>query len=720
MALYEPGEYLATLSYNNGSKTVAEWLVRDLATVRKAKNIVLFIGDGMTTNMITAARLIAHKSVNGRYQTKMMMDQFPVLGHQMTHSMDSFITDSANSATALYTGHKTTVNALGVYADSSKSPFDDPKIESIVEIFRRIWQGGVGIVSTAFIADATPAALTAHTRDRGQYGPVVDSFLNGITNYTWTNWTGPDVLFGGGAEQFYPGPTSFQGKDYYNAFAQKGYNVVLNNTALQKTPNSAKTLGIFSVSNMAKWLDRNVYPNNLRKQANSPDGKKTDALDQPGLKEMTLKAIDILSARSADKGWFLMSEAASIDKQMHSLDYDRALGELLELDDTIKATVAHLKARGSLKDTLILVTADHGHGFDVMGSVDTKYLNEQKGDRNKRSAIGTYLNSGLSQYTVQTNATLRYSEGTNFPANWDPRYSLFSGLAATPDRRENYQVHKDGPRMPTMNISKNDYTYSYKDAVSGFVADGNLPVADDQGVHSLTDVPVFAMGPCSDLFSGVYNSIDVFFGMADCLGLGRPDNKTQTAAFVGGAADPHKTSVTTKTVTSVSTKIVTLTVAKIVASDSPKVVVAAVPQNVASGAPQIITSASSKLVTSALSNVVTSTLSKAVTSVTSKNVFSAAPKNVTSALSKNVTSATTNKVTSRSTQIVNASVSKNITASTTKMVGGTGMSSIIPSSMAKNITSSVAKSIASMASTTITSTLKANTVVTPSGSTKTL
>jgi alkaline phosphatase len=88
------------------------------------------------------------------------MDKFPVLGHQMTHSIDSFITDSANSATALYTGHKSSVNALGVYADSSPNPLDDPKIQSIAELFHEVRGGGVGIVSTAFIADATPGALT--------------------------------------------------------------------------------------------------------------------------------------------------------------------------------------------------------------------------------------------------------------------------------------------------------------------------------------------------------------------------------------------------------------------------------------------------------------------------------------------------------------------------------------------------------------------------------
>lgn len=112
-----------------------------------------------------------------------------------THSLDSFITDSANSATALYTGHKSSVNALGVYADSSEDPFDDPKTETIAVMFYRLYGGHVGIVSTAFIADATPAALTAHTRDRDQYGAVIDSFLGGIVNYTWTEWNGPDVLF---------------------------------------------------------------------------------------------------------------------------------------------------------------------------------------------------------------------------------------------------------------------------------------------------------------------------------------------------------------------------------------------------------------------------------------------------------------------------------------------------------------------------------------------
>ena len=181
---------------------------------------------------------------------------------------------------------------------------------------------------------------------------------------------------------------------------------------------------------MAVWLDRNVYTQNLRNKTNSPNGSGGDATDQPGLKEMTLKAIDILNERHNKEGWFLMSEAASIDKQMHTLDYDRALGDLLELDDTVKATFAKLDQLNRTKETLVLVTADHGHGFDVAGSVDTKYLNAQGTDRKKRGAIGTYKESGLSQYVIAGNksdtSTLQYSEGAAFPANWDPRYFISS------------------------------------------------------------------------------------------------------------------------------------------------------------------------------------------------------------------------------------------------------------------------------------------------------
>ncbi|KAI9052612.1 hypothetical protein LZ554_003955 [Drepanopeziza brunnea f. sp. 'monogermtubi'] len=523
VALYEPGEYVVTLDYYDGTQTIANWLVRPLQEQKRAKNVILFIGDGMTTNMITAARLIGHKSINGKYQSTMQMDKFPVLGHQMTHSLDSYITDSANSASALYSGHKSSVNALGVYGDSSADPFDDPKVETIVELLSRIWGSAIGVVSTAFLADATPIALTGHSRTRSAYDALIEQSLRGVRNYTWTNYTGADVFFGAGAGQFIAGGGSYQGKDYYEEFKSEGYAVSMNKTSLEALGNDTKALGVFSTSNLPVWLDRNVYTANLNKNTNDPSGNGKPALDLPGLKDMTLKAIDILHKRGGDKGFFMMSEAASIDKQMHALDYDRALGDLLELDDTVKATIEKLKALGELENTLVIVTADHGHGFDVFGSADTTYLSSQGSDREKRKAMGTYQRSGLSQYTV-TNASISYNTGVNFPVNWEPRYALAHGPAAHPDIRENYKVHKDGPRQAATTLDgmpDDDYYVNPTDNPDGFVINGTISTIENQGVHSLTDVPVFAMGPCQELFGGVYGNTDIFFNMASCLGLAR-------------------------------------------------------------------------------------------------------------------------------------------------------------------------------------------------------
>jgi alkaline phosphatase len=531
LSLDKPGSYQAKLVYNKGATTVANWVVRP-PTKRKAKNVLFFIGDGMTQPMITAARLIAHKSINGKYQSLMQMDQMDNLGHQMTHSIDSFITDSANSATALYTGKKSSVNALNVWVDSSKNSFDDPKVETIVELFRRRIGGAVGMVSTAYIADATPAALCSHTRDRNQYPQIVAEYLNGASyinsTIAWpTSCQGPDVIFGGGAEQFIAGKGSPNGTDYYKAFADKGYTVVNTATQLKAAGNKAKTLGIFCIGSMAKWLDRNVLKSNLAGLKDSPTGDGTDALDQPGLKDMTLKAIDILQARTKkQEGWFLMSEAASIDKMMHVLDYDRALGELLELDDTLRASIAHLKQIGEYENTLIVVTADHGHGFDVFGGTDTKYLKEQTTDRKKRGAVGVYAQSGLSGYTVapgsspNNNTVIFGTEGPNFPVQWNPRYTYAAGFGANPDRHENYALAEKGPRLPAVS-SADGVVANPADKPDGFSVPGTLSVSESQGVHSLQDVSVFANGPGSEAFRGVYNSVDIFFKIADALGLGK-------------------------------------------------------------------------------------------------------------------------------------------------------------------------------------------------------
>ncbi|KAF9925208.1 hypothetical protein FBU30_004966 [Linnemannia zychae] len=517
--IHEPGTYKIILNYNNGESTEAAWTVHPTHK-RQAKNVILFIGDGMSTAMITGARLISKSHVNGKYTNRLHMDKFPVLGHIMTQSLDSLITDSANSASAYNTGHKTSPGALNVYADSSESPFDDPKQETIAELIRRRikngGKGGVGIVTTAAVQDATPSAVFAHTRDRDESGSIVDQMIHG------PNPVVADVYFGGGGKFFHSksGGESLNGTDYYAAYSnERGYKIVHNRTSLLNYNGKGPLLGIFHSDSMDTWLDRNVYKENLKKDPSDPTGSGLPALDQPNLDEMVIKGLEILDNGYREEGWFMMAEAALIDDKMHSLDYNRGLGDLLELDKTIGKTKEWLKRNNLDKDTLVLVTADHTHSFDVYGSVDTQYFNSfsDSEELEKKNAIGVYENAGWPSY-VDT-------DGDGFSDQWDVRYTLAAGTVAYPSHRENFQVVKDGSRNPSVSTSSPHHHYSIyeansKDAVNGINMPSTIDVTQSAGTHSFQDVPLFASGPGSHLFAGIQDNTEIFHKIAQVLGLG--------------------------------------------------------------------------------------------------------------------------------------------------------------------------------------------------------
>lgn len=155
--------------------------------------------------------------------------------------------------------------------------------------------------------------------------------------------------------------------------------------------------------------------------------------------------------------------------------------------------------------------------YSVYGSADTKYLTGQKDERQKRNAIGVYEKSGLSHYGQKVDG-ISYTTGANFPVNWEPRYAIAGGVAAAPDRRENFKVRKNGPRNPTVKLN-GEYVVNPQDSIDGIVHNGTLPATEAVGVHSLTDVPVYAMGPCQHTFGGTFNNIDIFYKIANCLGL---------------------------------------------------------------------------------------------------------------------------------------------------------------------------------------------------------
>ncbi|KAF9432898.1 hypothetical protein BGZ76_010172 [Entomortierella beljakovae] len=419
----EPGTYKAVLTYNNGKKTEAIWTVNPVHK-RKAKNVILFIGDGMSTAMITAARLISQPHVSGKYKKHLHMDQFPAT--------------------------------------------------------------------------------------------IIDQMIHGA------NPVVADVILGGGGKYFHSktGGKSLNGTDYYAAFSkERGYKVVNDRKGLLSYKGSDPLLGIFHSGNMDVWMDRNVYKGNLNKTASDPTGNGGSALNQPNLDEMVIKGLDVLQKRHGKEGWFMMAEAASVDKMMHPLDYDRALADLLELDRSIGKTKEWLKRNKLDKDTLILVTADHAHSFDVYGSVDTQYFNSfsDSEELEKKNSIGTYENSGWPSYVD--------ADGDGFPDDWNVRYTLAAGTAGFPSHREDFQVNINGVRVPA--IAKSNSHHHYSEIVAnpdedphGIIKTGTLGAGDSVGVHSLQDVPIFATGPGSNLFSGVQDNTEIFHKISEVLGLG--------------------------------------------------------------------------------------------------------------------------------------------------------------------------------------------------------
>jgi alkaline phosphatase len=166
---------------------------------------------------------------------------------------DVSLRPGTNSASAYASGHKSAVNAMGVYADRTANPFDDPKVEPIAKLVKRRLNMAVGIVTNTEIEDATPAAMATHTRRRASYDQIVEQYFD----------VKPDVLMGGGLANFLPANAAGSKRkddiDYINKFRDAGYRYVTSGTELKAADADEATnklLGLFNLGNMDGVLDR--------------------------------------------------------------------------------------------------------------------------------------------------------------------------------------------------------------------------------------------------------------------------------------------------------------------------------------------------------------------------------------------------------------------------------------------------------------------------------
>jgi alkaline phosphatase len=494
VSLAQPGTYKVRVT--DGAQTrELDWNVYDTGP-RKAKNVILFIGDGMSPAHRVAARVLSKGIAEGKARGKLTIDDMPHMALVATAGSDSIITDSANSASAYATGHKSAVNAMGVYADRTLDPLDDPKVETISSLVRRRLGLAVGIVTNTEIEDATPAAMVAHVRRRAEYDRIVEQFFAAK----------PDVLMGGGRANFLPksaeGSKRRDESDFIAQFRAAGYPLALTAselTAAADDPGTRKLLGLFTLGNMDGALDRKFLKG----------GTVRKFPEQPDLTEQVSAALKVLSKN--DAGFFLMVESGLIDKYTHLLDMERAVYDTIMLDNAVKLARDWASARGD--DTLILVVADHNHPIGLVGTIDDDMSSVPNVPMRER--VRVYERAGFPNYPAP--------DAEGYPARVDVsrRLALFS--ASLPDHYETFRPKLDSPNDPTV-AGKDPGTYvaneRYKNVPGAVLRFGNLPAMINADVHSGEDVILTATGPGSERVHGQMDNTEVFRLMAEALGLG--------------------------------------------------------------------------------------------------------------------------------------------------------------------------------------------------------
>jgi alkaline phosphatase len=494
VTLTKPGTVTVEVSDGTQQRSVA-WTVYDTGP-RKAKNVILFIGDGMSPAHRVAARILSKGIAEGKSRGKLAIDDMPHMALVATAGSDSIITDSANSASAYATGHKSAVNALGVYADRTASPFDDPRVETITSLAKRRHGMAIGIVTNTEIEDATPAAMVAHTRRRAAYDEIVEQFFAAR----------PDVLMGGGSANLLPKSAASSRRkdetDYIAKFRDAGYQVAttageLNASAAK--PETGKLLGLFATANMDGVLDRKFLKG----------GGVKKFPEQPDLTEQVQAALSVLSKN--ETGFFLMVESGLIDKYAHVLDMERAVYDTIMLDNAVRLARDWASARGD--DTLILVLADHNHPIGLVGTIEDDMSKEAPAAMRER--VRVYERAGFPNHGT--------ADAEGYPSRVDVsrRLALFS--ASLPDHYETFRPKLDNPNEPTV-AGTEPGTYvaneRYKSIPGAVFRFGNLPAMMNADVHSGEDVILTATGPGSDRVRGQMDNTEVFRVMVEALGLG--------------------------------------------------------------------------------------------------------------------------------------------------------------------------------------------------------
>lgn len=459
-----------------GRATLAEKL-KLTPNTKRAKNVILFVGDGMGISTVTATRILDGqlKGVDGE-SNRLAMEQLPYAALSKTYTHDAQVADSAPTATALVAGVKTINGVIGVNSETKLRDCASATGKDVMSLAGIAERAGLstGVVSTARITHATPAAMYAHTPHRDWEGdanmqaPDIAAGCKDIAAQlvAWQQGDGLEVALGGGRDRFLPttmadpedaGRTGSRkdGRDLTKEWLARYSNsgsYVWNKAQFDAIDGKTtpRLLGLFERSHMKYEADR-----------------AGDKGGEPSIAEMTTKAIDILSQNQ--NGFFLMVEGGRIDHGHHDGEAQRALLDGVAMDAALKAALAKV----NLEETLVIVTADHSHVFTIGGYPE----------RNN-PIFGTVQIGGKPT---------KGSDGKG--------YTTLS--------------YANGPGAVKMNAERPDPLTEDSKAL-GYKQQALVPMESE--THAGEDVGIFAAGPWAHLFQGVVEQQFVFHVMAHATG----------------------------------------------------------------------------------------------------------------------------------------------------------------------------------------------------------
>lgn len=338
------------------SSSVPLAAVAPVVEAPQAKNVILFIGDGMGVSTVTAARIYAGQSLGETGEENLLsFEHFPHVALVKTYNTNQQVPDSAGTASAMNTGVKTRAGVVGVGPASSRGSCVEAQANILPNAAEALHADGmaIGIVTTARLTHATPAAVYGHLPERDwetDSSIPADQRAAGCRDFAAQLVDFPfSVAMGGGSSMFMGqgrgGKRLDPDANLPDAWANRtGGHYVTSEGAMKAAPaDGLPLLGIFSKSHMTYMLDRKA------------------GTSEPTLSEMTAAAIGRLSNNS--EGYFLMVEGGRIDHGHHEGKAAYALSEAQEFARAVQVALDKV----DLSNTLILVTADHSHVFTIAG-----------------------------------------------------------------------------------------------------------------------------------------------------------------------------------------------------------------------------------------------------------------------------------------------------------------------------------------------------------------